>query len=45
MCHFIKDCHKNKNEQKEKLIDEGNVVEPLETNAIDVYVVTSLSLT
>ncbi|KAL2512555.1 CCHC-type domain-containing protein [Abeliophyllum distichum] len=38
--HFIKDCHKRKNDLKEKLVDEGNVVEPMEPNTVNVYVVT-----
>lgn len=33
---------KEKNEQKEKLIDEWNVFEPFETNNVDVYVVIEL---
>ncbi|KAL2505113.1 putative gag-pol polyprotein [Abeliophyllum distichum] len=38
--HFIKDCYKRKNEQKDKMADEGNIVEPKEANIVDVYVVT-----
>lgn len=30
--HFVKDCYKKKNNQKENLIDEENVIEPFETN-------------
>lgn len=38
--HFIKDCYKKKNEQKQKGVDEGNVIESEGSATVDVYAVT-----
>ncbi|KAL2542004.1 Uncharacterized protein Adt_02982 [Abeliophyllum distichum] len=37
--HFIKG-YKRKNEQKDEVVDEENVVKPIEPNTVEVYAVT-----